>query len=48
MSDRILVLSKGKITGEYSRSEATEEKLVHDSSVGHGIGAELKSGKAAK
>ncbi|MFN8446546.1 MAG: sugar ABC transporter ATP-binding protein [Caldilineaceae bacterium] len=47
MSDRILVLSKGKITGEYSRSEATEEKLVHDSSVGHGVGAEWQSSKVS-
>ncbi|MFN8487160.1 MAG: sugar ABC transporter ATP-binding protein [Caldilineaceae bacterium] len=38
MSDRILVMAKGKITGEYRRAEATEEKLVHDSAVGHGLG----------
>ncbi len=38
MSDRILVMSKGKLTGEYNRAEATEAKLVHDSSVGHGLG----------
>ncbi len=37
MSDRILVMSRGKITGEYSRGEASEEKLVRDSSVGHGV-----------
>jgi erythritol transport system ATP-binding protein len=36
MSDRILVMSKGKITGEFSRREATEEKLVAASAVGHG------------
>ncbi len=28
MSDRILVMSKGRITGEFSRDEATEDKLV--------------------
>ncbi len=28
MSDRILVLSKGALTGEFARGEATEEKLV--------------------
>lgn len=28
MSDRIIVMCKGKITQEYSRQEATEEKLV--------------------
>jgi erythritol transport system ATP-binding protein len=37
MSDRILVMSKGKITGEFSHLEATEEKLVAASAVGHGI-----------
>lgn len=29
MSDRILVISAGKITAEYSREEATQEKLLH-------------------
>lgn len=37
MADRILVLSKGRITGEFSRAEATEEALVSASAVGHGI-----------
>jgi erythritol transport system ATP-binding protein len=37
MSDRILVMSKGAITGEFSREEATEEKLVAASAVGHGL-----------
>ncbi len=36
MSDRILVMSKGKITGEFDRDEATEEKLVEASYIGHG------------
>ena len=36
MSDRILVMSKGAITGEFSPEEATEEKLVAASAVGHG------------
>jgi erythritol transport system ATP-binding protein len=35
MSDRILVMAKGAITGEYSHDEATEEKLVAASAVGH-------------
>jgi erythritol transport system ATP-binding protein len=39
MSDRILVMSKGKITGEFLREEATEEALVAASAVGHGIDA---------
>jgi D-xylose transport system ATP-binding protein len=28
MSDRILVLCEGRITGEFSREEATEEKIM--------------------
>jgi erythritol transport system ATP-binding protein len=36
MSDRILVMSKGKITGEFSHQEASEEKLVAASAIGHG------------
>ena len=36
MSDRILVMSKGKLTGEFPRQEATEEKLVAASAIGHG------------
>jgi erythritol transport system ATP-binding protein len=36
MSDRILVMSKGTITGEFTHQEATEEKLVAASAIGHG------------
>jgi erythritol transport system ATP-binding protein len=36
MADRVLVMSKGRITGEFDRSEATEEALVKASAVGHG------------
>jgi len=36
MSDRILVMSKGKITGEFTHQGATEEKLVAASAIGHG------------
>jgi erythritol transport system ATP-binding protein len=36
MSDRILVMSKGKITGKFTHQEATEEKLVAASAIGHG------------
>ncbi len=36
MSDRILVMSKGAITGEFTHQEATEEKLVVASAIGHG------------
>lgn len=35
MSDRIIVMSKGAITGEFSHKEATEEKLVTASAIGH-------------
>jgi erythritol transport system ATP-binding protein len=35
MSDRIIVMSKGAITGEFAHEEATEEKLVMASAVGH-------------
>jgi erythritol transport system ATP-binding protein len=37
MSDRILVMSKGRITGEFSKETATEESLVAASAVGHAI-----------
>ncbi|MCB0238229.1 MAG: sugar ABC transporter ATP-binding protein, partial [Anaerolineae bacterium] len=47
MSDRILVMSKGAITGEFSRAEATEEKLVAASAIGHGLaGAANQNGEA--
>ena len=36
IADRILVLSKGQLTSEMSRSEATEEALVTASAIGHG------------
>jgi ABC-type sugar transport system ATPase subunit len=29
MSDRILVMHRGKITAEFSRGEATQEKITH-------------------
>jgi ABC-type sugar transport system ATPase subunit len=37
MSDRIIVLSKGKITAEFDRSETNEENIRKASEVGHGI-----------
>jgi len=33
MSDRIIVISKGKVTGEYKRGEANQEKLIHAATV---------------
>jgi len=37
ISDRIIVMSKGKITGEFDRADATEEKLVEASFGGHEV-----------
>jgi erythritol transport system ATP-binding protein len=45
MSDRIIVMSKGAITGEFTHNEATEEKLVEASAIGHGINGGKHNGK---
>lgn len=37
IADRILVMSKGQITREFAREEATEQSLVEASAIGHGI-----------
>jgi erythritol transport system ATP-binding protein len=37
MSDRILVMSKGRITGEFTRETATEAALVAATAVGHTV-----------
>ncbi|HEX2909228.1 MAG TPA: sugar ABC transporter ATP-binding protein [Chloroflexia bacterium] len=37
MGDRILVMSNGKITGEFKRGQASEEALVSASAAGYGI-----------
>jgi erythritol transport system ATP-binding protein len=42
MSDRILVMSKGTITAEFTREEATEAKLINASVVGSGLTNEGK------
>jgi len=42
MSDRILVMSKGTITGEFTKEEATESKLINASVVGNGLANEGK------
>ena len=42
ISDRVIVMSKGKITGEFSRAEATEHALVSASAVGHDIASAKK------
>jgi len=46
MSDRVLVLSKGAITAEFSQDEATEERLVAASAVGHGPTSVHEAGAA--
>ncbi|HVO71294.1 MAG TPA: sugar ABC transporter ATP-binding protein [Aggregatilineaceae bacterium] len=47
MSDRILVMSKGAITGEFMREEATEEKLVAASAIGHGLANGVQTEKGS-
>lgn len=37
ISDRIVVMSKGRVIREFSREEATEQALVEASAVGHGV-----------
>ncbi|MCA9886202.1 MAG: sugar ABC transporter ATP-binding protein, partial [Anaerolineae bacterium] len=39
ISDRIIVMSKGRVIREFSREEATEQALVEASAVGHGVAA---------
>lgn len=38
VADRILVLSKGIITGEFAHGQVTEEELVAASAIGHKVG----------
>jgi erythritol transport system ATP-binding protein len=35
LSDRIIVMSNGRVTGEFSREEATQEAVVARAAVGH-------------
>jgi erythritol transport system ATP-binding protein len=35
LSDRIIVMSNGRVTGDLPRSQATEEKVVQLSAAGH-------------
>jgi erythritol transport system ATP-binding protein len=39
LSDRVAVMSNGRLTALFDRTEATEAKIVAASSVGHGPGA---------
>jgi len=38
IADRIIVMSKGRITQVFDRAEATQEALVQASAIGHGLG----------
>lgn len=42
LSDRIAVMSNGRLTRLLDRADATEAKIVAASSVGHGPGAEAQ------
>jgi len=37
IADRVIVMSKGRITREFTRAEATEQALVEASAIGHGV-----------
>lgn len=37
-ADRILVMSKGRITKEFMHDEATQQALIEASAIGHGVG----------
>lgn len=39
MSDRVLVMREGRITGEFSRTEATQERIMHAATMGTAVGA---------
>ena len=43
LSDRIAVMSHGRLTALLDRAEATEAKIVAASSVGHGPGAQASA-----
>lgn len=45
VSDRILVMSKGKITGEFTKEKATEEALVTASAIGHEVHHKAENGE---
>ncbi len=37
IADRIIVMSKGQITKEFTQAEATQQALVEASAIGHGL-----------
>jgi erythritol transport system ATP-binding protein len=42
LSDRIIVMSKGRITGEFTRGQASEAALIEASAAGHGVDQTLE------
>jgi erythritol transport system ATP-binding protein len=42
LSDRIAVMSQGRLTALLDRADATEAKIVAASSIGHGPGAQAQ------
>lgn len=47
LSDRIVVMSNGKVTGEFDRAAVTEEQVVAASAVGHAPAAEVRDQKVS-
>ena len=47
LSDRILVMSNGRVTAEFDAGEATQDALVAASAVGHRTGLHSNEGRAA-
>ncbi|WP_159591736.1 sugar ABC transporter ATP-binding protein [Chelativorans xinjiangense] len=43
LSDRIIVMSNGRVTGEFAREEATEEAVVAASAVGHAPATKMEA-----
>jgi erythritol transport system ATP-binding protein len=47
LSDRILVMSNGRITAEFGANEATQDALVAASAIGHRVDAHGTGQRAA-
>jgi erythritol transport system ATP-binding protein len=45
LSDRIVVMSNGKLTGLFDRAEATEEAIVAAAALGHGPAGHRNGGE---
>jgi erythritol transport system ATP-binding protein len=48
LSDRIIVMSNGRVTGEFSREEATQEAVVARAAVGHAPTGKSAAGTEAR